>query len=338
MGASGVLIYESGGSGKVAMKVGDLTLPDFMIVGAQKAGTTTLASWLSRHPDIGMSRPKEPYFFTAQEFPSPYPGHYIGKEGAEESDWVIRDPDAYSALFDCMAQQAVTGEASTHYLYLWRQAIRNSQVYYGEKARQLRIIIILRDPVARAFSAWMMFARAATEPLPFYEALCAGERRLAEGYAIDYDYVGFSRYADAVQAYKNAFDHVLILRTEDLREDAKGETFPRVCDFLGVPRVQIEAASENVGGLPRNRFVYDLVIGNRALRTLFRGVVPKGPRQAVRRWVDRRLLKRPVLDENLASDCEKFFQDDQARLSQVLDAGNAGHWETSPQLGAKHDR
>lgn len=297
------------------------TLPDFMIVGAQKAGTTTLAKWLSLHPEISISHPKEPYFFTAQGQKKPYPGVYIGAEERNESDWVIRDPDAYSMLFQCGT--SVSGEASTHYLYSFHLAIENMRRFYGDSLDKVKIIVILRDPVERAFSAWMMLKRAALEPLGFEEALVASQRRINQEYAIDYDYVGFSRYANALRAYARNFERVFTLQTHELQDDYSGYTLRQIFRFLGVGQFTMSVGSKrvhNVGGLPTNDKLYALLVRASMLRKSFRLLVPQRLRRHVRYVLDRRMLEHPFLDAETRERCLRYFSEDQRELKNILNS------------------
>lgn len=112
-----------------------MPLPTFLIVGAPKAGTTSLYHYLRSHPDVFMSEAKEP--------------HYFSYAGEGQPAWGMRSLDAYEALFDSVHGERATGEASTWYLYSETAA---EEIYRALPNTQ--IIILLRNPIGRAYSSW----------------------------------------------------------------------------------------------------------------------------------------------------------------------------------------
>ena len=122
--------------------------PNLFIVGAQKSGTSALAAWLTEHPQVFMSFPKEPGFLCFSERGYRYNDGY-GKL-APASEYVVNDKLAYEKLFAAAKKQhAVLGEASTWYFAMPGMAERIAS--YSQNAK---IVVILRNPVERAYSAW----------------------------------------------------------------------------------------------------------------------------------------------------------------------------------------
>lgn len=152
-----------------------MTLPTFIIAGAQKAGTTSLCSMLAQHPDVFMSEPKEPGFFV-RGFDDPERWQTLkrpGMGGIPESLASVRQgiftKEEYSALFGSDAAQRARhrGEASTPYLPSPHAARR-----IAETCPDIRIILSLRDPVMRAYSAWgYNYARGTEAKDSFEEAI-----------------------------------------------------------------------------------------------------------------------------------------------------------------------
>jgi len=118
-----------------------MPLPNFLIVGAAKAGTTSLGNYLSAHPNVFLSTPSEPKFLTSGflEFPHQGPGD------AEIDEGVISDFDEYKRLFEGGKTAEARGEASADLLYYHERAIPVIREVLGDP----KIIIILRDPVER---------------------------------------------------------------------------------------------------------------------------------------------------------------------------------------------
>lgn len=132
-----------------------VTLPNFLIIGAAKAGTTSLYEYLRQHPDVYMSPLKEP--------------QYYWSEGYAESRWGVRTRDAYERLFDDVAGEKAVGEASPQYI--------NSPTAPGRIAVDLpdvKIIVSLRNPADRAYSYYLGRLRAARERCRVEEAMRPG--------------------------------------------------------------------------------------------------------------------------------------------------------------------
>lgn len=136
--------------------------PDFFIVGAPKAGTTSIYSYLVQHPEIFMPARKEPYFF----------GQW--RRNSEED---LRD---YLRLFRGVPESKVAGEASTTYLYL-QSAAEEIKAFRPDA----KIIIMLRNPVDRAYSQYWHHVRLGWVEASFEEELEAEEARLREGWSGD---------------------------------------------------------------------------------------------------------------------------------------------------------
>ena len=193
---------------------------DFMIVGTQKGGTTALDEYLRPHPEICMAQEKEPHFFNQDR-------HF--RNGAP-------DYAPYQAFFSPKPRHKLIGEATPSYMYFPDVPAR-----LKEYNPDLKLIALLRDPIARAYSQWNMDRRARKRPRPFGEAIRAEQRARENGTmpprgpeAITYIHRGF--YSEQLERLWQHFprEQTLILRNEELR-DRPRETLDRVCSFLGVP-------------------------------------------------------------------------------------------------------
>lgn len=197
-------------------------LPDFLIAGAMKSGTSSLYNYLSEHPRLLPSRPKEVQYFCRQP---------------RRSEWWYRQHFAPLWL------SGLRYEATTAYLYFPAVAER-----IKELVPDVRILILLRNPVARAWSHYRHEKRRGREARTFQEAI----REDVEIYRKDkipYDYdpeachFGYIRrglYVDQIREYYNIFDsdNILILKSEDMFSDAQSVA-DQVFDFLGVKRCSV---------------------------------------------------------------------------------------------------
>jgi hypothetical protein len=219
-------------------------LPDFLIIGAKRSGTTSLHRWLLAHPEV------LPLFPSARWLPvrSDIKGvHFFDRAG--RGPWWYRShfptrPTRAVAARRAGGARVVAGEASPYYLHHPHAPARAAEVVPGA-----RLLVLLRDPVDRAWSHWKEQRRRGFEPLAtFEEALEAEPGRLAgeverlvadphhRSFAHEHQsYAATSRYLEALTRWEATFpaDQLLVLRSEDLFAEPQA-TFDRVLDFLGL--------------------------------------------------------------------------------------------------------
>lgn len=204
----------------------DASLVNFVIAGVQKAGTTALFDYLADEPGVAPSRVKETHFFDD-----------------ETQDWSRPDYGVYHGHFD-LPDGRLRGEATPIYSY-WPNALERVRAYNPA----MRIILILRDPVARAWSHWRMEYARGVEREPFSWCIRLGRQRLFDaepwGHHREYSYVERGFYAEQVERLFALFprEQVLILRAEDLRADP-GAVLERTRRFLGLPQGPAPIARE----------------------------------------------------------------------------------------------
>ena len=147
-------------------------LPNFLVVGAMKSGTTSLWRYLRQHPQIYMPKLKEPRFLASSIFIKLGEEHYKFHRICKSSP--ICTFDDYIELFRDVKEEIAIGEASPHYLYLYSKTIPTIKNYLGD----VKIVIILRNPADRAFSAYKHnFLINRTETKSFEKCLELEEKR-----------------------------------------------------------------------------------------------------------------------------------------------------------------
>jgi hypothetical protein len=216
-------------------------LPDFLILGAQKAGTTTLYDNLVKHPRVVPADIKEVHFF--------------------DSNWTrgVNWYRGHFALKSALQREAgtITGEGSPYYLFHPLVPARVRQVVPAA-----RLLVVLRDPVERAYSHYQHEKRKGREPLSFEEAVAAEPERLAgemervgadAGYASfalqHYSYVERGKYAEQLRRWFAMFprEQLLVLTSDELNREFNA-TMERAFEFLGVPPHSVERPKRsNVG-------------------------------------------------------------------------------------------
>lgn len=194
-----------------------MSRPTFLLVGAAKAGTTSLYHYLHQHPDIFMSRVKEPHFFSWEDDGWPR--------------WAVKTRAEYENLFDEGADATARGEASTWYLYSEGAADR---IHAANP--DMKIVALLRNPVERAYSNWSFnLEKGYDTALTFEEALALETERQETGTPWHQHYFQAGLYADQVRRYYERFgrERVLVLLYEDFRANPQ-RIVEQTYTFLGV--------------------------------------------------------------------------------------------------------
>lgn len=199
-----------------------MTLPNFIIVGAARAGTTTISELLDQHPEVGMAIMKEPNFFS-DGWPN----------------WATT-LEEYESLFSHCAGKKAVGEASPFYF----PDLTSAGKIRAALGDSVRIIITLRNPAKRAYSHWTIYHyKHDREPLSFHEALEREDeranseevRRLRYYYPGIFRYVWVSKYSDKVQLYLDTFgrENVKVIILEDFLLSPQ-KNFAELCEFLKI--------------------------------------------------------------------------------------------------------
>ena len=285
-------------------------LPNFFIVGAAKAGTTSLYEYLGAAPGVYMSPVKEPHYFAPNVW-------------TNQPDKRVVDLAAYRALFQEAGGKDVVGEASP--FYLWDP---DSPALIQETVPEARIIVVLRDPVERAFSHYLMEVGSGSETLPFYEALRSNARQLDDTWGVGRHYLEMGQYSRQVRRYSDTFgdSKVKVVFFEDFKEDA-GAVIKEVLWFLGVERRGVipEAEVHNAFASPRGPWARRFIF-SRSARRLARPLIPGPLRQLV--W--RRLLLKPGAKPEMPPEARDFlrsyYQEDVGMLQDMLNLKPPWPW------------
>ena len=279
--------------------------PNFFVLGAAKCGTTTLHEVLAAHPQIFMTKEKEPRFF-------------------DDDTYYTRGLDRYLRdHFRGAAGFKARGESTPAYL-AWERKVRDR--IRRDLGKDLRFVVILRDPVKRAWSHYLHQCRHGVETESFERALELEPTRLSAGKPAFTAYFRDGLYAHQLRAWFEAFprEHFLVLLTEDLAErpDAVAR---QVFAFLDVdPDVELPPPTPtNVRGIPRHPRLAAALNRPGAMMGTLKHLVPYSTRQRVRyvlnRWNRRPFEKAPVLDPVIAYALRQRYRDDIFALEQILD-------------------
>jgi len=196
------------------------SLPNFILAGALKSGTTSLYHYLNEHPQIYMARIKEPRFFISSAL--------LKKEKLNNKFLrpyalvPVNNLEDYKSLYSNVKNEIAVGEASPQYLFTYETTIPLIKKHLGD----LKIIIILRNPINRAYSAYKHNRRYTphtkhlNEKLSFIDALKIEDARIkTRNFSMMYYYKTMGLYYNQVKSYKDNFSQVLVFNFEDLVND-----------------------------------------------------------------------------------------------------------------------
>jgi len=206
---------------------------DFIVCGAQKCGTSALDTYLREHPEICLAKTKEVHFFDREPFFKTGNGDY----------------SKYHEHFAPELANLIVGEVTPSYLY-WHEAPKRMWDYNPD----LKLIVLLRNPIERAFSHWNMERIRNNETLPFGEAIRQENERRRQALPYQhkiFSYVDRGYYLEQLRRLWMFFpkNNILILRSNDLEKNTH-DTIKLVCQFLGVNSIDLV----NVRKINSNRY------------------------------------------------------------------------------------
>jgi hypothetical protein len=270
------------------------SLPDFLVIGGERCGTSSLYAHLKEHPDIFMPDLKEPLFFN--NLASNKPPH---------PNWPPWTIERYATLFEPARREQKLGEASALYLYSHDIVIPTLRSIYGEKARDVRIVMILRNPIDRAWSFHMLLRRNGNE-MSFFEMVdkyCDGKKK------VSYNFISAGNYAEQVRDYLRAFESVRIFMFEDLQQDPAA-VLRNIFEFIGVNDTGFVPwninTTYNASGTPKtgpSRLVYNLLFHNVGMKRFFKYLLPLNWRLWIKAEIGAKIMKKV----EMPSDAREFL-------------------------------
>jgi len=313
-------------------------LPNTIVIGAPRSGTTSLYEYLNAHPQVFMSSVKEPEFFSAASLDgvrqkTPDRGAGSLEEDAALSPALHAELARYVALFERAGDERVRGEASTGYL-----AHPTAAAHLHRHLPDAKLIAILRDPADRAHSHMVhsrrIFAEQGQVPVtieagrPLTEEFCDvvdnalrhGSRPPATTVAEVWLRTGF--YFEHLSRFMSLFaeGQLRVILFDDLVRDAQA-VMAEVFRFLGVDetfRLPTTAAF-NVSVVPRNVNVFGFFTTRNSLMRSARLMAPASVRAMAMRARNRVLAtEKPTLDLDLRSKLVAIYRNDILQLQDLL--------------------
>ncbi len=320
-----------------------MTLPNFLIIGAAKSGTTSLYRYLDQHPEIYMSSNKEPKFFALEGV------DLDSFTGPGDASWLknttITDLSEYEELFEGVKQEKAIGEAST--IYLYSPNCPNRIKHYIPNAK---LIVILRQPIQQAFSMFLHHLRSG-----FYQEYLADNepgyleqhfseeflksKELAETWLYHWHYKELSAYYTQLKRYFEVFDpsNIKVFLFEDLQQN-RPKLLRETFEFLGVDATFIPPnltqkynAHKDLNYKPKNKTIHRFLMQPNLVKSWIKPLLPQKVRGNLNFWLRKRNLvttNTPLqvkLSPEMRHQLTEVHRDEILKLQELIQR-DLSHW------------
>jgi hypothetical protein len=290
--------------------------PNFFIVGAQKAATSSLYQYLKEIPGVYMSPIKEPFYFAP---------HVVQSNAYD----VIRDKKEYLRLFENASGYIAVGEASP--IYLWDP---DAPKLIDQTVPHARIIMILRDPIERAYSSYLMMIKYSGVKSSFYDELVRDYKSQEKLFGRSKLYIEFGMYYEQVKRYFDIFgrEQVKVIIFEEFVQHPE-QSINEVLAFLGVDYTMTAIREQyNPSSVPRSPlsvWIFAFFRWLRARNIKFYKILTLLPDSIVESLSEEILFKRirkPKIEPEAFKFLQEIYHDDVLRLQSLL--GRSLPWPT----------
>lgn len=284
-----------------------MVLPNFFCVGTQKAATTTLHDILKQHPDIFLPSTKEAWFFHRDE------------KYQKGLDWYSHE---YFVGYD---NEKAVGEITPEYMFFEKVPGR----IFKELGQDVKFLFILRNPVDRAYSHYLMTKRRGLDTLSFEKAIEHENERIREGFRekVHFSYIARGLYSEQIERYLDFFpknNMMFLVFEEDIAVHIE-ESIKKILCFLEVHEMKLNCTIiSNPATAPKITMLRDLIYRPNFIRRIVKQLVPSfGLRSKIRKGVDK-LNQRPYqsskLDEKIRQQTlRRYFAEEIIKLEQIIE-------------------
>ena len=286
------------------------SIPNFMIIGAAKSGTTTLFDLLKQHPQVYLPYRKEPMFFSHDD-------NFING-----FSWYLRTYFKKADIFKAR------GEATPHYLYWSVKTAPRIKDAFGD--RNIKFLIILRDPVQRAYSWYLNMLQEGMEDLSFMNALQSEQDRIKDNWAelyrtgsMAFGYFRGGAYASLLRPFLDLFpiNAFHFLKVDDLVSQFD-LTIRTLFNFLDLdPNVTIKLIKSNPASMPQSRRLHTLFHQRSKLKEIAKPFIPEDIRYRIKEWAIQSNLKplsTSKLDIQVENELRLRFKPEVMELESII--------------------
>lgn len=294
-----------------------MTMPNFIIIGAAKSGTTALYKYLQQHPDIFMSGVKEPRFFAFEGESLAFNGPQ--DHGTRFNTETITDLGLYQSLFDGVKGEAAIGEASPAYLSSAEKASARIQHHIPDA----KLIAILRQPAERAYSGFMHTVRNGWETnLNFEQVLTQEDQRIYDNWGPLWQHQSLGFYSLQLNHYYSRFskEQIRVYLYDDLRQDAQ-VLMRDIFQFLEVDEsFQPDMSKKvNVSGITRSQWLRKFLNRPDPIKNALKPFIPNAFRKSLVQKAKTGNLVRPSISPEVRHHLTQLYRDDILTLQDLID-------------------
>lgn len=292
-----------------------MILPNFLVIGAAKAGTSSLWYYLNQHPQIYMTPRKETGFFAFEGVDL----DFQGPGDQEKNKLPINNLDIYLEQFEDLKNEIAIGEACTDYIYV-PKAPEKIHYYIPD----VKLIAILRNPVDRAFSQFLGNLRRGVEPLKdFSKVLKQENKRIADNWHCRWHYLERGFYYKQLKPYFEKFDKSQIkIYIYDNWKDHQVETLQDIYEFINVDASFSTDTSKKLHTAPKkilkNQALNKLLTNSNPLKYSLRLFMPKKIRQQVKTTINDKNQAELSLSKEMKQQLIEVYREDIIKLQDLL--------------------
>ena len=286
--------------------------PNFLIIGASKSGTTSIYHYLQQHPDIFLSKiQKEGRYFSQMSdcFNGP------GDESIRNS--IPKDFDRYLSFFKDYSKEKAIGDISPEYLYFYSECI---PLIKSKLGHNVKIIVILRSPIERAYSSYSHFKRDKRETLSFEDALQEEENRKIKKWLWSWQYKNSGLYYKQVKQYLENFNEVKVFLYEDLKENTP-QLLKDLCEFINVDSTfEFDTRYKyNVSGDPKSQVLYQIESARKFIKLLKIFIPAKLVSFLKSRFTGEKQMIKSEMKPETRNYLKNFYRKDIIQLQNLID-------------------
>ena len=286
--------------------------PNFIIAGFPKCGTTSLHHYLEEHPEVYMPTQKELHFFTC---------NILSKLNKGPNDAIVKktqinSSEKYLNFYKSVRNEIAIGDASPSYINYPSQ-FKKIKEYLNDP----KVIIILRDPIDRAYSNYLHLKREHRETLTFEEAIFKEDERKTNKYSDFWYYKFNSTYYDKIIKAKETFSNVLILTSEELSNNGEA-TLKNVYKFLEVDdtfKLKRKLNNFNKGGHFKENIFTKIIFQPSTLKNLIKKFIKPTPflKIIISKIANIFSIKPQKIDDESLKYLKKYFRKEVEKLETL---------------------
>jgi hypothetical protein len=284
-------------------------IPNFILAGLPKCGTSSMNHYIKNHPQIFVPYRKELHYFTH---------HLLAKNQNGPGDEKVKEYhttnwDDYLKHYSQCSNERAIGDISPSYAS-YPECLEKIRQKLGD----IKVIVLIRDPINRAFSNYLHLVREKRETLSFEDALKKEQERQKLGYGDFWRYTYNSFYCDKIKALKNVFSDVMIIPFEDFID--KKELY--LIDFFDFIEVNNEYIPQNMnekfneGGMVKDNLFTSFLHGRSQIKDFVKKILPIDYSQLKTKVLKKFKEPNPEISENTIQYLTHFFQNDVLRLKE----------------------